>query len=124
MIGTDERAFICDMAETYHILDWRSYDLKLIATLGAGLSINSRINLKLSNQKYDLNTLLMAKLTDLVAWLQWAQTEDARDGLNRPVSIMQKLFSKPEENKKEYRTFDSTEEFDQWRKGWIQNGKD
>lgn len=121
MVKTDEDAFICDMAQTYHIYEWRSYPVKLIATLATGLPQDSRINLKRANAKVDLSTALLAKIVDNTSWLVWAQTEDGQRGLNRPKSV---LLSLTEEKKPEntYRTFATTKEFDEWRRGWI-NGK-
>ena len=46
MIRFDEDALICDLAETYHIYDYRSLPVKLVATLSAGLRDDSRIKLK------------------------------------------------------------------------------
>ena len=48
MLKTDEDALICDLAETYHIYDWQSYPLGLIATLAAGLRDDSRIKMRLA----------------------------------------------------------------------------
>lgn len=118
MVKTDEDAFICDMAETYHVFDWRSLPIKLVATLATGLSQESRINKIRANAKIDLQTALLARLVDDVAWLKWAQTEDGQKNRNRPKSVLQSLIEekKPEES---YKTFSSTEEFDEWRRGWI-----
>ena len=33
---------VCDMAETYHVLDWRALGLPLAATLAGGLRETSR----------------------------------------------------------------------------------
>ena len=35
----------CDMAETYHVLDWRALGLPLAATLAAGMRETSRTTL-------------------------------------------------------------------------------
>lgn len=118
MIQTDEDAFICDMAQTYHIYDWRTFPIKLIATLATGLPQDSRINLIRSNSKIVLNTALLAKIVDNTSWLVWAQTEDGQKGRNRPKSVLLSLIEekKPEDT---YRTFATTKEFDEWRRGWI-----
>lgn len=121
MLKTDKDAFICDMAQTYHIYDWRAYPTELIATLAAGLPDDSRVNLKRAGSKIDLITALLAKLVDNTSWLVWAQTEDGRNGLNRPKSVLGALIEEKAPSD-DFKKFDSTEEFDQWRKGWIQNG--
>lgn len=43
MILTDEDALICDLAETYHVLDYRSLPLLTAATLASGLRSDARI---------------------------------------------------------------------------------
>lgn len=49
MIGTDRDAVICDLAETYHILDYSVLPVALLATLCAGLREDSRIKMRLAN---------------------------------------------------------------------------
>jgi len=43
MIHTDEDALICDLAETYHIFNYRELPPSLAATLSVGLKDDSRI---------------------------------------------------------------------------------
>ncbi len=43
MITTNEDALICDLAETYGLLDYRAHGARLIATLAAGLRPGARI---------------------------------------------------------------------------------
>lgn len=52
MLSEDEDAFICDMAETYHILDYRALPVTLLATLASGLRENSRIKMKMAGANY------------------------------------------------------------------------
>lgn len=46
MIAFEEEAFICDMAETYHVLDYRALPVPLLITLSSGLGLNSRVKRK------------------------------------------------------------------------------
>ena len=46
----------CDMAETYHVLDWRALGLPLAATLAAGLRENSRTRMALAGAKVPTET--------------------------------------------------------------------
>ena len=39
MLALDEDAFICDMAQTYHVYDIRSLPLPYLATLASGLGM-------------------------------------------------------------------------------------
>lgn len=49
MLGADKDAVICDLAETYGILDYTRLPVLLLATLCTGLHENSRIKRKFSN---------------------------------------------------------------------------
>ena len=64
MIHDDENALICDLAEVYHIYDYRSLPVRLVATLAAGLGPNSRVYQKLAGQTVPTDTLLLAMLVD------------------------------------------------------------
>ena len=43
MLAADRDALICDLAETYHVLDLTALPVPLLATLAAGLRGDSRI---------------------------------------------------------------------------------
>lgn len=99
MINTDEDALICDMAETYGVLEIYELPVTTLATLACGLRADSRIMLKLRGQSIADSTLLLASAVDRLSFLAWAQTEDARRGKNRPNSIvMAMLEPKEKEN--------------------------
>ena len=52
-------AFICDMAEYYHIYDYRAYPARYIATLAAGLKPESRVCMAQNGQQpVDIYTLI------------------------------------------------------------------
>lgn len=96
MLGKDEDAVICDLAETYHILDMYSLPVELVAVLVTGLRTDSRIKLKLANVRDPMDTLLLAALVDNTAWLKWSRTRDAEKGVNPPESIFKKLIGADE----------------------------
>jgi hypothetical protein len=48
--------------------------------------------MKLSNQKIDNNTLMMASIIDRLNLLLWSKTKDAEKGLNRPKPILDNLY--------------------------------
>lgn len=117
MISTDEDALICDLAETYHIYDYRSLPLKTVATFSVGLRENSRIKMILAGTKYSFDTLLLASILDGVNLRNWSMSEGARNGKNRPQSITNKLLGKEETNESEYMLFDTAEAFEEmWNK--------
>lgn len=114
MITTDEDALICDLAETYHIFDYKSLPLSKVATFSVGLRDDSRIKMKMNGLKYSFETILFAAITDRLSQLIWMQSEDAQHGTNRPVSIVGQLL---EENGKEIVGFDTPEDFQkEWKK--------
>lgn len=107
MIQTDEEALICDLAETYHIYDYRTLPARLVASFAIGLRENSRIKMKLSGSKVSAEIILLASIADSLNFLAWTKTKDSEKGLNRPKSILNTLTS-PES---EFKTFVSGEDF-------------
>lgn len=96
MVKEDEDAFVCDMAETYHIFDWKSLPLKTAATLASGLPEGARIRKIAAGGEIDTKTILMAIIADRLGTLVWFETEDGRKNRNRPKSIMEMLTEKKE----------------------------
>lgn len=78
MIKLDEDALICDLAETYHIYDYRSLPVKLVATLSAGLRDNSRIKLKAAGSPVELETIILAAIADNLSMLRLGFSKDGR----------------------------------------------
>lgn len=76
MINLSEDALICDLAETYHIYDYRSLPLKLVATLSAGLRDNSRIKLLAVGAPADLETILLSAIADNLTLLRAGFSKD------------------------------------------------
>lgn len=99
MIKTDENALICDLAETYHIYDYKQLPLTTLAVFSVGLRDNSRIKMKMNNQTVELNTLLMAGISDKLSTLLWWKTKDGQKGINKPTSLVDALTNtQPKEN--------------------------
>lgn len=116
MLHEDETAVICDLAETYHVLDYRALPLKTVAALASGLREGSRIRMKLSGIRVSTDTMLAAATVDRLSMLIWAKTKDGEIGRNRPESILDKLTAEDTRSDEEYKAFDSPEEFMQARK--------
>lgn len=115
MIHTDEDALVCDMAETYGILDFYKLPVSLMATLCTGLRDNSRIVQKISGSKLSTSEALLSMMTDNLNWLCWAKTEDAQKGKNKPQSIYDTLMGITREKKDKINdviTFDSVDDFE------------
>lgn len=112
MINLDEDALICDLAETYHILNYKGLSLRLVATLSNGLSEDSRIKRKISNRRLRLDVTLQAVAVDRLTQLLWTKTEDAKRGRNKPQSILEMLEHPAE---RQHKTFNSIESFERKR---------
>lgn len=110
MLHEDETAVICDLAETYHVLDYRVLPLKTVAALAAGLREDSRIRMKLSGMKVSTDTLLAAATVDRLSMLVWARTKDGERNRNKPESILDKLTD-DKQGEDEYQTFETPEDF-------------
>lgn len=115
MLAYDRDALICDLAETYHILDYRSIPVGLLSTLAAGLRDNSRIKIKMSGIKISLDTWMQARMVDALSLLVWSKTEDAQKGRNRPKMITEILTK--EKTEEPVKAFTSPEDFE---KAWKQ----
>lgn len=123
MIALDESALICDLAETYHIYDYKSLPLSRVATFAVGLRENSRIKMKMNDTKYPFDTLLMASIADKLSLLVWMKTKDAVDGLNRPKSILPRLLGESESmNDSDIESFSTPEDFEKRRREILKGG--
>jgi len=121
MINTNEDAFICDMAETYGILDYRSQPLKLIATLAFGLRDDSRIKMEIAGLPAEKQTLLLAGISDKLTCAYWT------DKNSEPDLILTRLYGlnkKSNECKEEITVFDSPEAFEKRRKEILEKAVD
>lgn len=116
MIAVDEDALVCDFAETYHILDFRSLPARQAARLACGLRQSSRIMQVLSGAPAGLDTVLLALISDAVRALVWQNTEDGHKGRNPPKSILTILRGNSQANSE---GFDSPEDFEAWRASMI-----
>ena len=83
---------VCDMAETYHVLDWPALGLPLAATLAGGLRETSRTCMALSHVPVQTDTMLLGKITDTLNWLAWIKTKDGSKGRNRPAPVLDTLL--------------------------------
>ena len=95
MIKADEDALVCDLAETYHIYDYKRLPVKLVASLAVGLRPDSRIKIKLSGSKVSPEMMMMAAIIDRLTVLVWMQTKDGQHGRNQPKPVLS-VFEKPE----------------------------
>lgn len=104
MLAEDRNALICDMAETYGVLDIYGVPVVLLSTLAAGLGENSRIKLKRNGLKAPWNTVLLALIADLLS--------NEKDASKR---IAPGFFINEDKGKGDFEVFDSPEDFERER---------
>lgn len=116
MISTDRDALVCDLAETYGIYDLRALPVSTLATLAVGLRDNSRIKMRLAGVKVSRAEMFLAAAVDRLSLLVWAKTENGRNNVNRPKSVLSILLGE-EEQKSDVQSFDSAEDFNsEWKR--------
>ncbi len=119
MISRDEDALICDLAETYQIYDYKSLPARLVATLSVGLRDDSRIKLKMSDEKLSLRDFLLASIMDRLSLLVWFQTKDGQEGNNRPAMMVDALLGKTYSDESDVKSFESIEDFERYKKELV-----
>ena len=90
MIRLDEDALICDLAETYHVFNYRALPVKVGATLCTGLRDNSRIKMKASEMTVSSETFLLAVIADRIELLRRMFSSDKE----KPVLLTDALTVK------------------------------
>ena len=76
MLHVDEDAVICDLAETYHILDYKALPVKLLAVLCSGLRDDSRIKMKLQDAKHIPVSFVVPQIADNLALIRYAMSKE------------------------------------------------
>ena len=123
VLADGEGDLVCDFAETYRLLDWRSLGARQAATLAAGLPLGSRVMTRLSGAAVPLPLQLQARIADDLALLVWMQSKDAQAGRNRPVSILQVLTAPVQEKKNDLQAYDTPEAFWAARSEFVKGGE-
>lgn len=120
MMAFYEDELICDFAEEYHVLDYRSLSPTLAAKLAFGLRDDSRVKAKMNGFTSTLDVILNALTVDYLATLAWFQSEDGNKKRGRPESIYKILSER--EKPKEYVGFNSADDFKRARKRLLNGG--
>jgi len=108
MIKLNEDALICDLAETYHIYDYRSLPVKLVATLSAGLRDNSRIKLLAAGSPVSQEELLLAIIADRIEAFRYSF---ANKNASAPISLVEAILGGAKKDKN-ITSFKTAEEFE------------
>lgn len=120
MIQTDENALICDLAETYHIYDYKKLPLTQVAIFAIGLKDGSRIKMKMLGQLVPMETLLLAGISDRLSILLWRQTKDGQKGRNMPTMILDTLVAR-KSKESDVIVFSSGEDYQKTRNAILKN---
>ena len=120
MVSLDKDAVSCDFAEYYGIYNFEELGVRKAAIFAAGLPASSRIIRKMSGQKIDQNTALMALVVDDLNTLIWMQTKDGKRGRRRPKSIYKLLTG--EVDKSKVKAFSTPEAFEKAKRKLLEEG--
>lgn len=116
MLKVDRTAVICDLAETYHIFNYRQLPATTVATLACGLKADSRIKTTMAGVKVSPpNSLLYALIVDELRSLRWGLMGDKK---HMPVFVTEMMANGLPE--KETRGFNTAEEFERKRREIIE----
>lgn len=66
MLAHHKSELVCDLAEYYHIYDYRGVPAQMLGTLAVGLRDESRIGMIRRSEKADPETMMLARLYDLL----------------------------------------------------------
>lgn len=88
----------------------------LLVTLFSGLGEGSRVAQKLNGEKVPLRTLLLAAVVDRLSVLVYANTKDAKTGINRPHSLVTILTGEENENNAGTESYASGDDFEAARR--------
>ena len=115
MLGKHEGELICDLAQYYHVMNYRDLSPVLVATFLIGLPNDSRVKMALSGQKISMETAILARIADDIAFIAWANSKDGQKNRNRPKSILQTLLGN-DKKPVEYEGFKTAAEFEKrWK---------
>lgn len=88
MLAFDRNALICDLAETYHIYDYRALPVPTLAALACGLRADSRIKLKLSGIAEVSNEVLLIQIFDILQLMRYQWFASKKDAPPKLISEM------------------------------------
>ena len=115
MLGVDRDAVICDLAETYNVLDYRSLPIMTLATLCAGLHDDSRIKMQLMEMRRIAPSFTYVRIADTLTMILHVLAGDKK----KPKLYQDIMTGK--QIKKTTTGFSSIEEFEEARKRFLNN---
>lgn len=121
MLSVDKDAFVCDMAETYHILDYRALPVDLLAVLASGLRDDSRIKMKIAGVNYIPAVMVLPQIADRLMDIIKLLNGDKK----KKIKYMSDLLFETPDKKRPVKAFRSGAEFNKaWERltGGEKNG--
>ncbi len=116
MINIDKNALLCDLAETYHIYEYRSLPLHMVGIFACGLREDSRIMMKVMGVKVNTIQTLLALIADNTRLIAWLQSSDGEKGINRPKPLLA-MMSEEKYSENNIETFENGQQFDdEWNR--------
>lgn len=118
MLATNRDDLVCDLAETYGVLDMEALPVDKLAVLSFGLRDDSRIKMKISKTKVSVDRLILAGCFDFLASIHYGLF-----GGQTPPKSMYALVSGTATDSGETAGFDSIEDFVAERERIIQEAQ-
>lgn len=112
-----EDKLICDLAEVYHVLNYRELSPDMVAALCIGLRDDSRVKMELSGNKITVDQIMKAMIVDSLQFLAWTKTKDAQKGQKyKAKSMVKALNGEYDHEHDDLATFDSIEAYEAYMK--------
>lgn len=118
MMIDDKEAWICDLAETYQIFDYRALPAHTLAVLSSGLREDSRIKMRQNGLRDVPLVMIWANIADTLKSIAYGFSDGDEPVLWRDVIKIEKERDGQEESARgnAAQLFDSKEAFDEkWR---------
>ena len=118
MLRADRDALVCDLAETYGVLDYQSLPVQLVATLAAGLGDDSRSKMKLHGRKATRTETLLAAAVDRLSRIAWLLSFVCPHQGEPPKSVLSAILGEAKHAAPmDVQIYASAEDFDaEWRR--------
>ena len=121
MLGLDRDAVICDLAETYGVLDYKALPVKTLATLCAGLHEDSRIRMRMADCQEVAPSFALVRISDTLTVINYMLASlGSKDAPSLPALYQDIMIGK--HKPKQATGFSSIQEFEEARKRIVDNG--
>ena len=121
MLGLDRDALICDLAETYGVLNYKELPIDTLATLCSGLHEDSRIRMRMMDCKEVAPSFALIRIADTLTVVKYMlESLASKDKPSLPMLYQDIMTGK--HTPKEQTGFSSIQEFEEARKRIIDNG--